>query len=98
MYTCCNVIRFFIRGTFDWQFIFELESDVRVRLIVRMGPGARATAQRSREEGLEESQAQITLRNMGSPSCSMHGRLATYPHSVLCPEGFPLKMGGGKDW
>lgn len=32
-----RVIRSFIKGTFDWQFIFESESDLRVRSTVRGG-------------------------------------------------------------
>lgn len=62
MYTCYKVIRSFIRGAFDWQLIFESESDLRVRHVVRRGSGVRVMAQRSREDGLEESQAQITPR------------------------------------
>ena len=53
MYTCYKVIRSFIRGAFDWELIFESESDLRVRHTVRRGPGVRVTAQRSREDELE---------------------------------------------
>lgn len=62
MYTCYRVIRSFIREAFDWQFIFESQSDRKVGPTARRGPGARAMAQGSREDGLEVSQAQITPR------------------------------------
>ena len=62
MYTCYKVIRSFIRGAFDWQLIFESESDLRVRHTVRRGLAVRVTAQRSREDELEVSEAQITPR------------------------------------
>lgn len=67
----------FIRETFDWQFILLIREQLK-------GHQKPKRQQRSREDGLKISQAQITLKIMGSPSCSMHTQEATYPNSVLC--------------
>lgn len=61
VYVLCTVIRAFIGGAFDWQFIFESESDVRVRPTVRGGQEPERQHQ-SIEDGLQVSQAQITPR------------------------------------
>lgn len=98
MCTCCRVIRSFIRGAFDWQFIFESESDLRVRSTARIGPGASVTAQRSREDGLEVSQAQTTPR-ITVITQLQHARPAGHiPRLSPVEVGSCTLKGRGKDW
>ena len=98
MYTCYKVIRSFIRGAFDWELIFESESDLRVRHTVRRGPGVRVTAQRSREDELEVSEAQITPR-ITAITQLQHARPAGHiPGLSPVQGGSGTSEGRGKDW